>query len=449
MQIVGRTLFRTTHWLRRSNSLELLAQLRANPRLPRDAAATLQLELLRRLLTHAEQTVPYYRQVFRERGFSAADLRGLADFEQLPILTKDIVREHQRDLISERFDESSLLRHHSGGSTGAPLTFFHDPAYVQYSDAGTYRTMEQAGWHPGEMVAFFWAWNDRLNKMSPREFALRQWLRRSYQFDAFHASEADMREWVKVWGRIRPKVVYGYASTVARFAKFLLASGIELEPLRGAFTTAETLFPEQRRDIEQAFRCRVFDCYGSSEIRNIAAECVAGRMHVNVDYVVLELDRRQLTPDGTAPFILTSLRSFGMPFIRYRNEDCGRLVDEPCECGSGFPLLDLRIGRVNDHFVFPDGRVVHGLFLTYKFYGSEGIELFQFHQTSPSTLVLWIVPTRGNEAARRRSLDRVRTEIGELSGGLVQLDVREVESIPLSPAGKHRYTRSDVSIPVT
>src|SRR3954469_19638024 len=114
MQIVGRTLFRTTHWLRRSNSLELLAQLRANPRLPREAASALQLDLLRRLLTHAEETVPYYRSTFRAVGFSAADLRSLTDIERIPVLTKDIVRERQREMISERFDLASLLRHHSG-----------------------------------------------------------------------------------------------------------------------------------------------------------------------------------------------------------------------------------------------------------------------------------------------------------------------------------------------
>lgn len=449
MALVERTLFQITHRLRRSNSLKLLAELRANPKLSRAQALELQLELLRRLLTHAQETVPYYRDLFRGVGIAANDIRSLKDFEAVPILTKEIVRTRQQDLISDNIDRSSLLRHHSGGSTGVPLTFFHDRRYVQLSDAATYRTMEQAGWRAGDMVAFFWAWNDKLNAMSRREFELRQWLRRSYQFDAFHAAPADMEEWVRTWSRIRPTVAYGYASSIARFAKFLLDSGTSVAPLRGVLTTAETLYPEQRRAIERAFGCRVFDCYGSSEVRSIANECVAGRMHVNVDFVVLQLDRQQLTPDGTAPFILTSLRSYGMPFIRYRNEDCGRLVEGECDCGSGFPLLDLRIGRVNDHFVFPDGRVVHGLFLTYMLYGSEGIELFQFHQTSPSKLTLWIVPTSDNAEGRRKTLARVLEKLRALSGGSVEVEIREVDSIPLSPAGKHRFTRSDVPVPAS
>ena len=342
-----------------------------------------------------------------------------------------------------------MLRHHSGGSTGVPLTFFHDRRYIEMSDAVTYRTMEQAGWRPGDMVALFWAWNDRLNAMSRREFEFRQWLRRSYQFDAFHAAPADMEKWVGVWKRIRPTLAYGYASTIGRFAKFLVESGTRLPPLRGVLTTAETLYPEQRRVIEEAFGCRVFDCYGSSEIRGIANECVAGRMHVNSDLVVLELDRAKLSDDGIAPFILTSLRSYGMPFIRYRNEDCGRLIDGTCECGSGFPLLDLRIARINDHFVFPGGRVVHGLFLTYMLYGSEGIELFQFHQSSLSKMTVWIVPTAEKASARQRVLDSVRQKLDELSSGALEVDIREVDSIPLSPAGKHRFTRSDVTIPTS
>jgi len=45
-----------------------------------------------------------------------------------------------------------------------------------------------------------------------------------------------------------------------------------------------------------------------------------------------------------------------MPFIRYRNEDCGELMDGVCDCGSHFPLMQLRISRVSDNFTLPGGK---------------------------------------------------------------------------------------------
>ena len=183
-------------------------------------------------------------------------------------------------------------------------------------------------------------------------------------------------------------------------------------------------------------------------MQNVPAECPAGSMHVNVDFVVLESDDATAPSAAPAPFIVTSLRAYAMPFIRYRNEDCGTLLDEQCKCGGGFPLIRLDVARVSDNFVLPGGKVVHGEFFTHLMYGSEGVASFQFHQTAPGHIRLLIVPTpgvdgaAGRAAAVRKSID----EINALSGAPVTVEVQEVDAIPLSSAGKHRFTRSDVSL---
>lgn len=436
-------MFRAAHRLRRSRSLDLLREIEAAPRLDREAALRLQLERLGRLLAHAEQHVPYYREMFRDLGIRSRDVRSLEDFSRLPVLTKDIVRERQRDLLQEGVDPARLLAHHSGGSTGVPLTFYRDLHYTDASMAGTYRNLRQAGWRPGDMVGFFWGWNDALYGMPTWKFELRQQLRRMYQFDPFRSGPAEMDAWVRAWHRIRPRVALGYASTIARFAEHLEQTGQRVEPLGGVFTTAEKLYPQQREVISRVFGCPVFDCYGSSEVQNIATECPHGRMHVNVDYVVLETADE---PDSAAapPLLVTSLWNYPMPFIRYRNEDCGRLLPGDCPCGSGFPLMDLRVARTSDNFVLPGGRVVHGEFFTHLMYGSEGIASFQFHQTSESRIVLYVVPGPGAAEGRSRAVRSVVEQVEALAPGQLAVEVREVESIALSSAGKHRFTRSDV-----
>jgi len=440
----GRALLALTNRLRGSDTLGVLKQIEGAPFRSSEEVRARQFRDVQALLAHAETRVPYYRNLFRSLAIRSIDIRDWDDFARLPILTKDIIRQNERELIREDVPLEQLQPHFSGGSTGVPLKFFRSREYMVASDAGSYRNLEQCGWRPGEMIAFFWGGSDKLYAMSRLEFELRQWARRMYQFDPFFAGEADMARWAARFARIRPRVILGYASTIAAFASFLGRKNHKISGIRGVFTTAEKLYRPQREAIERVFECKVFDCYGSSEVQNIAAECREGNMHVNADFVVLEEDK--VDGDGPRPFLVTSLRNFSMPFIRYRNEDCGYLSSSSCTCGNHFPLMRLEIARTSDNFVFPGGRVVHGEFFTHLMYGSAGIVTFQFHQTAVDEIVLSIVPGPGEAQARGEKIRDSIRQIQALSPGHpVRVEVREVESIPLSSAGKYRFTRSDVN----
>jgi phenylacetate-CoA ligase len=105
-----------------------------------------------------------------------------------------------------------------------------------------------------------------------------------------------------------------------------------------------------------------------------------------------------------------------------------------------------RIARTSDNFLFPNGRVVHGEFFTHLMYGSDGIAIFQFHQTAVDEIILSIVPGTGNRQAREEKIQDSIRQIQSLSPGPpIRVVVREVDAIPLSNAGKHRFTRSDVN----
>jgi phenylacetate-CoA ligase len=440
----GYLLLAGTQRLRRSKTLDILREIEGTPFLPSEAVREHQLRRLSALLSHAEAHVPYYRELFRTLGIRSADIRTRSDFAALPILTKDIVRERWRELVREDVPLARLHTHHSGGSTGVPLTFYRERAYMDASDAGTYRNYLQSGWRPGEMIAFFWGGNQRMERMSRAEFELRQWARRMYQLDPFHSGPDDMEEWLRRWPSLKATIASGYASTVARFAEFIEAAGRRVPALRGVFTTAEKLYPQQRAVISRVFGCRVYDLYGSSEVQNIAAECAHGRMHVNADYVVLEIDHTAPRLGTAAPLVVTSLWNYAMPFIRYRNEDCASLVDGSCDCGNNFPLMSLEVARVSDNFVLPDGRVVHGEYFTHLMYGSQGISTFQFHQTAPDRITIWVVPDGAASEARTKTLAAAVEQIQALTPAAMTIDIRESDAIPLSSAGKHRFTRSDV-----
>jgi len=78
---------------------------------------------LRRLLRHAYENVPYYINVFEERGLRPNDFNDVADLQKLPILTKDIIRENHDDLIARNISQWDVVKFSTSGSTGNPLSF--------------------------------------------------------------------------------------------------------------------------------------------------------------------------------------------------------------------------------------------------------------------------------------------------------------------------------------
>lgn len=86
----------------------------------------LRLERLRKLLIHAGQHVPYYRDLFAGSGFTPNDVRSLDDLRRLPFLNKAIIRHEGERMKSDV--ARNLARFNTGGSSGEPLIFYRQGA---------------------------------------------------------------------------------------------------------------------------------------------------------------------------------------------------------------------------------------------------------------------------------------------------------------------------------
>jgi phenylacetate-CoA ligase len=112
---------------------------------------------LRALVRHAGDTVPFYRQRFGQARLSVGNLRSLADYQRLPILTKADIRASGRALLSEAYRPSRLHVKQTSGSTGVPLTVYVDENSLQHKRACTLRADEWSGWRWGQAVARLWS----------------------------------------------------------------------------------------------------------------------------------------------------------------------------------------------------------------------------------------------------------------------------------------------------
>lgn len=127
-------------------------------------------------------------------------------------------------------------------------------------------------------------------------------------------------------------------------------------------------------------------------------------------------------------------------FIRYRIGDLAAWAAEPCPCGrESLPVLSDLLGRQEDTVVAPDGREMvrfHGLFV-----GLTGVAEGQVVQESLHRFLINIVPTPNRT---RDESQTVHKRLIERLGPDIEVEIREVESIPRETNGKFRAVISHV-----
>ena len=112
---------------------------------------------------------------------------------------------------------------------------------------------------------------------------------------------------------------------------------------------AEVLFEDTRAILEAAFDAPVVQIYQGSE-GFIGSTCRMGRLHLNEDVMLVELEEAGDSIGQARNVILTDLYRTTQPIIRYSLNDVLELSDELCECGSCFRVIDRIHGRTDDIF---------------------------------------------------------------------------------------------------
>jgi len=243
----------------------------------------------------------------------------------------------------------------------------------------------------------------------------------------------------------KPKIVRGYASAVYLFAKFMLHEGVENIKPKAVITSAETLFDYERKTIEEAFGCEVYDFYGAREAAAISSECSEhSGYHVSAENYVLECVKEgERTASGDTGVILVSnLRNYAMPFIRYEIGDLGRLCDEVCSCGRGLPLMSSIEGRTTDIIVTQDGNFISTPVLTLIFKDLP-VKQYQVIQEKREKITVKIVRGSGYSEKDTRYIMR---GMRKFIGGAIQIHVEFVGSVPLTNSGKRKPIISKIPI---
>jgi phenylacetate-CoA ligase len=430
--------------------LARLEELNRTQWLKKDELLAHQREKLLQLVEYANQYVPYYRRIFKEVGFQPGDLRqDLDSLNKIPILTKAIIRSNWNDLLTtEPERRRHLSRLNTSGSTGEPLVFMQDEDFRDAVTADIQRHMGWAGWKLGDLQAVIWGASVNQGYWQITRSRLIDLVWNRFQINAYVMTDKSMAAFADRINREKPKILFGYPTSVHRFAQFIRHSPYQAMTFDGIFTSAEMLLDPVREFISETFRCSVYNRYGTRELGGIACECEAQTgYHISTEnnYVEILRDGYPVEAGGVGEFIVTNLNNRGMPFIRYRIGDTGAWSpNENCPCGRASPLLNAIEGRLLDAVRTRDGRTVWSGFggSAWQCLAHPTISQFQVVQKSLDNIVVRLVQ---DGKIPQFVLDEISQAIRATYGDTIAVTFEFLDEIPTLPSGKHQYVVSELN----
>ena len=403
-----------------------------------------QLIQLQKLIKHAFDSTEYYRKTWAAAGLTdPQEVRSLADFSKLPLITKSDVRSNYADFVSAK--HTANIRKATGGSTGEPFHFELDSESNSRREAVMWRGYGLLGAGFGTRTLYLWGAD--VGKSS----FIRSWKDRLYHafynrkmLNSFDLAEDNFDQYIDEINQFKPEAMVSYVNPLFELARYVLESRASVFSPGAILTGAEPLYEHQREAIQKAFNCPVYNTYGCREFMLIAAECRKYKsLHINSDHLLTQTvdhDSREVFGQS-GDLVITDLYNFGMPLIRYINGDSATLTDDQCECGSPFPIMRSIEGRKLDMIKTRSGRRIPGELFPHLFKEFSAIRRFQIIQPDLDRVVLKIVAgdDYSNEVEKK-----IISEIGRYSHDELALDFEYVSSIPLTASGKHRVTVSEL-----
>lgn len=381
---------------------------------------------LRRLLAEAANHVPFYRRSWERLELSAGELTDPAVLVRLPVLAKaELAATPAAERVSERFDPGRLVEESTTGSTGRPFSLCIDAAYRRRRNLRFMRALLAAGWRPWQ----------RLMLLTDRHRGSRRRRGRLHYVSVEQPTGAIAR----AYARIRPRVLYGFATPLRLLAEHLLAAGAGYVRPRLVISTAEMLDPATRRTLETAFGCPVTDFYGMTEMGLVAWKRPDDAGYVMSDDAVVT----EFVPEDSCPgryrMLMTNLDLLASPIIRFDSGDLAVL--EPID---GRPTVTAFEGRRIDAILCRDGSELSPYRITDALRDVAGLRRFRVTQRQ---ITEFAVEIEAEPAAREAIAARIGTIFDGLLGAGLVLEFAYSDRLVPEGARKFRPVACEVPRP--
>ncbi len=244
----------------KGNSLQFLKQLNQWQWLSETQIKALQHERLTSILKHANQHVPYYREIFDKAGvFGSNNEPDLCSFNKIPFIDKHILRSRFEDLKSDDISNRIWRANRSGGSTGEPAKFIQDKSYLDWRDAVKMLFDNWSGYSFGDTKFLLWgSERDLFAGRDSTKTRIHRWLENKIFFNAFRMTPEQIYSCVDKINITKPIQILAYAESVSEVSNFIKREGLSVHPPRAIMTSGGTLYSHMRKNVESVFSSTYF-----------------------------------------------------------------------------------------------------------------------------------------------------------------------------------------------
>lgn len=414
------------------------------------------------ILRYAYDNTVFYREFYNSVGLEPGDIKSENDWDKVPSVTKDMVRERGNDMIAGGMNGDVFRRfaqmNATGGSTGRPLLVYCDKRY----DNNDYWHWRHRGWWLGRELgkplsddvavlgqnqAFVW----RAGGLGMSDKVIARMRRIFYPTMYFYLNAQDMSEenverFINEVNEYGVGYLHAYTGAAQQLAEEMLKGHMAFKSKpRVVSVTCTPLTEDVRKVIEAAFDAPVFDVYGCNETNWLSVGCRADKhgMHVLDDLCHIDLvneDGKAIHDEQEGSVLATSFENRVCPFIKYALGDRTHFITAPCDCGLPFSRIASVKGRESDYLVDINGRKIFGWNASFDADEFQGcVKQFQYVQNANGEVLMKIVPNRENphwtatfSAFKAKWLDQFE------DGGRLHFIIQEVDEIP-HDGGKIRF----------
>ena len=429
----------------------LLHQLNQSQWWPAEVMRDRQLRQAGALVSHAQNTVPFYHERLARAGLVPGRPLTREAWARIPLLRRSDIQEAGEQLYS-----TGLPREHgethvvsTSGSTGRPIRAKGSRVTEFFWRA---LTLREHIWQRRDLSGKLVAVRSFANGVAdyPGGLASSGWGNATSTIFATGPSAGlhigskigEQAEWL---GRQQADYLLIYPSALRELLLHCRRRGLTFPSLRQVRTLSEALSPEIRQLCLEIWGLEIADIYSTQENGYLAFQCAeSGAYHVQAESVLLEvLDEsgEPCAPGQVGEVVVTSLHNFAMPMLRYAVGDLAEPGD-PCPCGRGLAVLKRIHGRVRNVLTYPDGRKAWALIGDMFYTEIPEIRQFQIVQKTVEAVEIRLVVTRPLTTAEE---EKVRGWFHQRSGYPFAVAITYHDEISRAPSGKFEDFRSEVA----
>ncbi|MGN7355870.1 hypothetical protein ACTHPF_00805 [Paenibacillus sp. SAF-054] len=307
-----------------------------------------QLNSLKEIVSLAYGQTAFYRKLYDEHGFHPRMLQDFSDMERIPVIHKEDVRKHGREMVVNRYAPDKLKKLGTSGTTGTSLTLYSNRAVEQREWAAICYQWANVGYKPGEGRVEF------RGALPSGKLCILDKYSRTLKINTTAITEHNIRDIVNAIVASGYEYLYGFPSALALFTKFLVDHQLTgLYRPKAILLACEMVHDYQVYLIGSVFSSsRIFAHYGQTE-----KVALGGWLDDSRSYYFLPLYSYVEQNQETSAIIGTSFLNDVMPLVRYELTDAAARFDQSPQPGKEhlFPVIRSIDGRMGEIMYKPNG----------------------------------------------------------------------------------------------